>query len=115
MIVDGDQGDASTCKLSKRCVYCEVRQVWMAFSMSLHLAAVDLGCNARQRLRQKRDAEKDCRYFRNGGTHKLLRRTHARIEVETCGSGLDCIASQALRKSDAQPSWPYQYQASGFS
>ena len=24
MLVDGDQGDASTCNLSKPCVYCEV-------------------------------------------------------------------------------------------
>ena len=38
MIVDGDQGDASTCNLSKPSIYC--------------------GVNARQILRQKRDAEK---------------------------------------------------------
>ena len=61
MLVDGDQGGASTCNPSKPCVYCEV--------------------NARQILRQKRDAEKDCRYFRNGGTHKFVQRTHARKEV----------------------------------
>ncbi len=81
MIVDGDQGDASTCNLSKPCGYCEVRQVWMAFSTSLHLAAVDLVDNARQTLSQKRDVEKDCRYIRNGGTYKLLRCTQAREEV----------------------------------
>ncbi len=104
MLVDGDQGDASTCNLSKPCVYCEVKQVLVAFSMSLHLTAADLVGNARQTLRQKRDAAQDCRYFRNGGTHKLLRRTHARKATRKCGSDLDCIASQALRrKSDARP------------
>ena len=76
----------------------------MAFSVSLHFAAVDLVGNARQTLHQKMDAKKDCRYFRNGGSHRSLRRTHARREVGKYGSDLDCIASQALRrKSDARP------------
>lgn len=81
MLVDGDQGDASTCNLSKPRVYCEVTQVWMPFSMLLHLTAVELVSNARQTLRQKRDATKDCRYVRDGETYKLLRRTHAREQV----------------------------------
>ena len=61
MLVDGDQGDASTSNLSKLCMYCEV--------------------NARQTLHQKRNAEKDRRNFTNGGTHKLLQRGRAREEV----------------------------------
>ena len=58
MPVDADQGDASSCDLSEPCVCCEVRQVWMTFSVSLHLAAVDLAGNARQTLHEQRRRER---------------------------------------------------------
>lgn len=57
MPVDGDQGDASTCDLSRSCVNCEARPVRITFSTSLYLAAVELVGSANKILRQDRDAE----------------------------------------------------------
>ena len=60
LLVDGDQGDASTCNRSKPCVNCEARPVWITSSMSLYLTAVELVVSAIKILRQNRDAEKGC-------------------------------------------------------
>ena len=60
MLVDGDQGDATTCNLSKPCVNCEARPVRITFSTSLYLTAVELVGSASKTLHQNMDAEKGC-------------------------------------------------------
>lgn len=60
MLVDGDQGDASTCNLSNSCVNCEARLVRITFAMSLYLTAVERVVSASKILRQNRDTEKCC-------------------------------------------------------
>ena len=60
LLVDGDQGDVSTCNRSKPCVNCEARPVRILFSTSLYLTAVELVGSAGKILRQNRDVEKGC-------------------------------------------------------